>query len=311
MDHQAHGLDLNHAIFNAPHRPEFTWTEAPREPQYTGNTSVLYPEGMGETNRLAAFEVDQADDWNPILVDHEGFFTDVPGFESIAEGHSGKVIGSLSLARQGRWFYWGYSIDPQRSTAGAKDTFINVLHYMRAMRGRETVKYVCRTRQILSVYLDLNRRTGYLRGIEEHLPGQLVPSSRETYTATPEGCAEWLARYQDYVFSGKTDAHRGKRYDTIFEIDEDALALGTPNESRASLERWIELAEGAEGDARERAGRCLRRYVHPDIAPEDGVDWSTWYAQQRDRIVFIESTGFWWQVDPRVLERERAAAVGR
>jgi hypothetical protein len=48
--------------------------------------------------------------------------------------------------------------------------------------------------------------------------------------------------------------------------------------------------------------------VHAEIAPTDG-DWTAWYAAQKDRIVFIESTGFWWQLDPRVLEREAAAAA--
>jgi hypothetical protein len=28
----------------------------------------------------------------------------------------------------------------------------------------------------------------------------------------------------------------------------------------------------------------------------------------KDRVVFIESTGFWWQEDPRVLEAEEARA---
>ena len=46
--------------------------------------------------------------------------------------------------------------------------------------------------------------------------------------------------------------------------------------------------------------------MHPALAPADG-DWQGFYARQRDRIVFIESTGFWWQEDPRVLEREQAA----
>ena len=56
-----------------------------------------------------------------------------------------------------------------------------------------------------------------------------------------------------------------------------------------------------------RARRCLARYVHPDLRPK-GNRWAAWYEQQRDRIAFIDSTGFWWQVSPVVLEREAAAA---
>ncbi len=306
MDHQAHGLDLNHPIFHTPNEVHFTFTTAPREKQYQNATSVLYPHGMGETFQLVAFERDKPKgSWNPIMVNHEGFFTDVPGLENIAEGHAEKCLGSLSLARQGRWFYWGYSIDPERTTDAAKDTLVNVIHYMHGKRHSLTTRFVCSTRQIFKVFLDLNRRSGYLRGIEEHMVGQLTPESRKTYTDhTPAGCQKWLDEYLPYVFSGKGPQHTSERYKTVFEVDADAMALGTPNAERKSLERWIELV-GQEGDDHERALRCLKRYVHPDIAPTDG-DWTGWYAKYRDRIVFIESTGFWWQEDPRNLEHEAA-----
>ena len=307
MDHQAHGLDLDHPIFREPTHPKFKWTTAPREKQYEDRKSVLYPEGMADTCRFTDFEEDKPDGWNPILVSHEGFFTDIPGFENLAEGHSGKMLGSLSLARQGRYFYWGFSIDPQRMTAWAEDTFVNVIHYMYRKRHSLTVEYVCKTRRILEVYLELNQRSGYLRGIEEHLPGSLTEVWRETYDPSPDGCRTWLDRYQPYGFSGKSDAHRGDRYKTVFEVDADALALGTPNAERKSLERWIDLAIEGSGEERSRARRCLSRYIHRDIAPiDDG--WRAWYEKYRQRIVFIESTGFWWQEDPRVLELEQAAA---
>ena len=83
------------------------------------------------------------------LVSHEGFFTDIPGFENLAEGQSGKMLGSLSLARQGRAFYWGYSIDPERLTAPAEDTLENVIHYTYRQRHAQTVPYVCTTRRSL------------------------------------------------------------------------------------------------------------------------------------------------------------------
>lgn len=307
MDHQAHGLDLSHPVFTTPRRAEFTWNEVPREDQYEGGTSVRYPRGMDATYRLAAFEKEKPSGWNPILVNHEGFFTDIPGFENLAEGHSEKCLGSLSLARQGKWFYWGFSIDPERMTDPAQDTLVNVLHYMKGMRGSRTVRFVCVTRQILSVYHELSRRSGYLRGIEEHLPGQLVPAWRSTYTPTLEGCKAWLDRHLAYVFSGKGLEHTSERYKTVFEVDADALALGTPNRERASMERWMDLASaGEESEARGQARRCLARYVHPDIAPKDG-DWAAWYRTWKDRIVFIESTGFWWQEDPRLPERAAPA----
>ncbi len=308
MDHQGHGLALDHPIFRTPNAVSFPGVATPRQKNHAGATSVLYPNGVGETFTLVAFEKDMPkDDWNPTLVNHEGFFTDVPGLENLAEGHSGKCLGSLSLARQGKWFYWGYSTDPERLTEPAQSTLVNVLHYMRDKRHARTVEFVNVTRQIFTVYLDLHAESGYLRGIEEHMPNQLVPQWRDAYTdRTADGARAWLGKHQPFLFSGKGPQHVPKeRYKQLFEVDADAMALGTPNRERSSLERWMELAASGTGEDQERAKRCLARYVHADVAPADG-DWRAWYGKQKDRIVFIESTGFWWQVDPRVLERVAA-----
>jgi len=307
MDHLGHGLALRHAIFNTPHKATFEWIEKVRPKRFVGMDSPLYPEGVPDRYRLALFEKVKPEGWNPTLVSHEGFFVDIPGFENLAEGNSAKMLGSLALARQGRWFYWGYSADPARLTAGAQATLVNVLHYMYGKRDSLTVPFVCKTRRILWVYTRLGRESGYKRGVEEHFLNSLVPEWRESYTDRSfDGAEGWVEKYLPYVFSGKSDKHKSTRYKCLFEVDADAMALGTPNNLRESLERWIELAQGAAGADRKRALACLARYVHPDIRPKR-KDWKGWYSRQRDRIVFIESTGFWWQESPEVLEREAAA----
>ncbi|MEZ5977476.1 MAG: hypothetical protein R3F34_04580 [Planctomycetota bacterium] len=305
MNHQGHGLALEHPVFNTPNHVRFPSTTAPRTRQYEGYTSPLYPDGMGETYELVDFEVDAPEDsWNPTLVSHEGFFTDVPGFENIAEACSAKMLGSLSLARQGRWFYWGYSIDPERLTDPAEDAFENTIRYMARQRDALTVPFVCKTRRTLWVYLALNEETGYLRGIEEHFLGSVKPESRADYEPTPEGLRAWLDANQAYVFSGKDESHRGDRYGTIFEVDQDAKRLGTPNAERASLERWIAMSSSGDADERAVARRLLTRYVDAAIAPPDWDGAAEWYATMRERIVFCDSAGFVWLEDPRVLERE-------
>ena len=299
MDHLGHGLALQHSIFNTPHASEFEYLEQDRPKHYEGMTSPLWPEGVPARYRLAKFEKDKPKGWNPTLVSHEGFFTDVPGFENLAEGNSAKMLGSLALARQGRWFYWGYSIDPQEMTTGAADTLVNVLYYMHGKRDSRTVPFVCKTRKRLRVLSFLAEDKGYKRGVQEHLPGSLTPEWRETYTPTFPGAKAWVAKYLPYVFSGKSEKHRGKRYKTVFEVDRDAMALGTPNNDAASLAKWILLvAKDADPEKRARALRCLRRYVHPSLAPKDGQGWGQWHAEFGAHLVFVDSTGFWWQLDP-------------
>ena len=211
MNHQGHGLALEHDIYRTPNPVAFATTPAPRGVNHAGYTSPLYPNGMGDTYGLVDFEETPPDGWNPTIVSHEGFFTDVPGFENLAEGQSAKMLGSLSLARQGRYFYWGYSIDPDRLTAPAEGTLENVIRYMAPRRGEETVPYVCKTRRSLWVYLALNRESGYLRGIEEHFLGCVQEGSRVDYDPTPEGLEAWLDENLAYVFSGKDESHRHER----------------------------------------------------------------------------------------------------
>ena len=304
MDHLGHGLALQHAIFRHPAAAKFEWIERERPAQYVGFESPLYPKGVPEKYRLAKFEVDKPKGWNPTIVSHEGFFTDVPGFENIAEGNSAKALGSLALARQGRYFYWGYSIDPARMTQGAKDSLVNAIYYMRGKRDSRTVDFVCVTREKFRVFtwLGRDRENPYLRGVKEHFPGSLVERARKSYTPSFEGAEAWVKANLDYVYAGKPGMAKDRKYGFLFDVDEDAKALGTPNNKSQSLERWVALAS-TDGDEQARARRCLERYVHPDIAPKD-KNWAAWYAKQKQRICFVDSTGFWWQLDPRVLERE-------
>lgn len=303
MDHLGHGLALQHEIFHFPYQVEFEWEERPRPDHYAaGETSPLYPQGVPETYRLAKFEKQKPGGWNPTLVSHEGFFTDVPGFENLVEGNSQKMLGSLALARQGRSFYWGYSIDPEEMTAGASDTLVNVLHYMRERRGEATTPYACKTRKILWVYTVLGKDRGYQRGVEEHFPNQLTERWRKTYTKTFEGAAQWVDENLAYVFSGRGEQHTNGRYNTVFEVDVDAKALATPNNDAKSLKLWCDMAASGDGENQSRALRCLDRYVHQSIRPEQepgcAVDWAAWYERYGKRVVFVDSAGFWWLLPP-------------
>ena len=300
MNHQGHGLALDHPVFTVPNVVDFETTEAESGANHAGLTSPLYPEGMGDTYELVDFEVSPPGQPNPTIVSHEGFFTDIPGFENIAEGQSAKMLGSLALARQGSYFYWGYSIDPKRLTDPAEDALENAIRYMATKRGAKTVPYVCKTRRSLWVYWRLNQESGYLRGIEEHFLGTVLESSRQNYEPTADGLKAWLDENLEYVFSGKAERHSPKesRYRTVFEVDQTAKALGTPNADRKSLETWLRLVTaGDEGD-RAKARELLDRYVHPSIRPGDWSDPQGWYQAHESEIVFVESAGFWWMTAP-------------
>jgi hypothetical protein len=298
MNHQGHGLPLQHAIYSTPNAVRFPASPMERPEHNVGLTSPLYPDGMGETYDVVDFEVRAPGAPNPTIVSHEGFFTDVPGFENLAEGQSAKMLGSLSLARQGRYFYWGYSIDPDLLTDPAEDTLENVLRYMAKRRGEETVPFVCKTRRSLWIYLRLNEESGYLRGIEEHFLGLVGAESRKDYVPTPDGLRTWLDENLPYVYAGKPGDEPDGRYGHRFHVDFEAKALGTPNAERASLERWCTLAVSGDETERARARTLLARYVHPDVAPASWDSAQEWYRKEALSCVFVESAGFWWMRDP-------------
>jgi hypothetical protein len=112
-----------------------------------------------------------------------------------------------------------------------------------------------------------------------------APPARKV-SRSPGAATSGFYRHLSYVFSGKGPQHTSERYKTVFEVDADAMALGTPNRERSSLKRWIDLSVNGDSDSRDRARRCVHRYVHPQIAPQDG-DWAAWYRAQRDRIIFV------------------------
>ena len=60
------------------------------------------------------------------------------------------------------------------------------------------------------------------------------------------------------------------------------------------------MADAKDTDAQQRAKaqRCLQRYVHEPIRPKQDVRWADWYAQHSANLVFVDSAGFWWMLDP-------------
>ena len=58
----------------------------------------------------------------------------------------------------------------------------------------------------------------------------------------------------------------------------------------------------ADAEQREQALRCLQRYVHDTVRPKAGVGWADWYAEHRQDLVFVDSAGFWWMLDPNKVK---------
>lgn len=42
----------------------------------------------------------------------------------------------------------------------------------------------------------------------------------------------------------------------------------------------------------------LHRYVQEAIRPAAEIKWVNCFAKHRERLVFVDSAGFWWMLDP-------------
>ena len=233
--------------------------------------------------------------YGTVLVNDNGTFADVRGLENISEGVCAKNLGSLAIARQGRYLFWGFTSDPSAMTEAGRKIFLNAVRHLYACRKDLTTPYLCKPRGNPVCYLDAARTLpGYRERGMKHFVSSLHPDLLKGWKPTVETAQAWLAENLDYLYA---DGESGPYQ--LYNVDQDAKKLRTPNHALKSLEAWIGLA----GEGNPQAKACLARYVDPKIRPADG-DWKAWWARHKSRLIFVDTAGFRFVEDPRVLERE-------
>lgn len=231
-----------------------------------------------------------------VVVIEFGDFPDVPGLEVVSEGVSSTTLGSIAIGRQGRFLLWGFTADPEGMTETGRRMFLNAVRFLHERRGEAAAPFRCHGRKILGFRLDYvlecdREKNRWAADSKERFEGMIAPPEKEEMKKLPLGrYKEWLERHLPYV------RWAGQGHEA-FEVDGDALALGTPNDRVESLETWVRLAAKGTGSDRERALRCLDRYVDPALRPPDG-DWAAWLASHRGRLRFSDTAGFLFLVWP-------------
>ena len=240
--------------------------------------------------------------YGTVLVNDNGTFGDVPGLESISEGICAKPLGSLAIARQGRYLFWGFTSDPSAMTEAGRRIFLNGVRYLYAQRGSLTTPYFCKPRGNLACYLEAARDIpGYQAQGMKHFRNSLHPDLLKDWEPTLDSAQAWLSANLDYLYA---DGESGPYQ--LFSVDGAAKALTTPNRDLGSLEAWIQLAQGKDAEKQGFAKACLARYVDPRLLPADG-DWASWWRREKGRLVFVDTAGFRFVEDPRVLAPAPAA----
>ncbi len=209
-------------------------------------------------------------------------FEDTPDSEWISGGFNTKGPRAAALAREACFFHWGFAADPEEMTPEARLVFLNVLAYMKQFDGhRPLQKKVTRHRKWAPLYARYLRTKTSVQYAERLLDLKIL--ERHEYDA--DRVRAYLTQNLDFVWRGP---------DRRYTVDEDAKAMGWPNNSvellAECLRRWT------AGKDVERARRLLRRYTGRKF--EDLASWRRWFEENRERLYFSDTAGFRFFVTP-------------
>jgi hypothetical protein len=164
LDSHAHGLKLDHPVFNTPYRVKPTLEYRPTPKDYRDHYS-----GRNLPDSLPMWRVQQegysdGKGFPPGLVSTGEGFTDAGDAEIISSGVSTKTVESVALARHGNFFHWGFSADPSQMTEEARLVFVNAVHYIAKYKGQHPYSrrpYRTPTREIALDVAFMLQRSSY------------------------------------------------------------------------------------------------------------------------------------------------------
>jgi hypothetical protein len=270
-----------HDIFHKPLKVKLEWEERPMPANYRH-----WPGGeqLGKTIKVWKVQTKKFPEIDPGLVSDPYGFDDSPDAEVISSGLNSKAPNSVTLARHGNFFLWGFSAQPSDMTPEARKCFVNSICYIKQFDGQKPlVRRNTGGRQWALVY------AGYLKSIkDEKFLEQLFPEDlRKRFGSDAE---KYLQYYQDnleYLHPSPSD---GKLL-----VDDDVKDLGLSNRKVELLDRCVSMLE--KGQKSEVALRILKRYTNERFT--EGRDWKAWLEKNRGRLFFSDVGGFKFFIAPQ------------
>jgi hypothetical protein len=258
-----------------------------------------WPSGDGLPSQLPSVAVHENDP-EPVgvVVRADDEFRRLPGCEPLVDGLNTKGMHYVALARQARFLTWGFNAPPDELTEFGRQLFLNAVEYIAGFGGEEPVVFrVASPRYEVFHYHDTfqgNRAMFAQQG-----------RSEDEYAALFAGMVDVAGftdalRGDDNAWQAWWDAHEPYlRMDgRVCVVDEDARALGIPNNDPRIVERAIDLLERGDAGERELAARVLARSTAESF---DGArDWRAWWERAGDSLVFSDWGGyrFVWEGGP-------------
>lgn len=163
LDHSAHGLRVNHPIFQGPLPVHITYDETPTPEGYrkwpggselgaTMRTWRVQTRGFSDGPDASGERVEPG-----IVATPEGFL-DSPDAEIISGGLNMKGPRSVAIGRHGNLTLWGFHARPDRLTPAARNAFVNTVVWTAGFDGqRQLVRNVARSRDGVEGVLSFSR----------------------------------------------------------------------------------------------------------------------------------------------------------
>ena len=337
LDADAHHIHTDHPIFNGPFPVTMTMIMKPTPG--AGKSLPYFKGGMAPDSipmwRVQKDGYATRPGMRIGMVSRPGGFEDSPEAEYISGGVSGKTLDAVAIGRHGNFLHWGFAASPTDMTEEAKAVFANAIVYISQFGGQTPIarKYDERiiTRDAAKTFAYLATRDYYEMSLErekmydqmmkegqqaakeKQAKGETLSDMEQVYlkyqTSNRKTYAESLQKsfpelyflfgedekgYLDY-FTNNVDYFIPKPNGYGFIIDEDVRSLGIPNNDIRLLDKAIRLME--EGTDVAKGRRVLKRYTLCRF--ETPAEWRTWFEENKSRLFFTESGGWYFMVNTR------------
>lgn len=321
----AHGLEPNHEIFKTPLPVTLTFEDRPTPTSYREFARGRDLKDRLSCWKVQTTDYRQKECTFGAGVVTPGLgFEDSPDCEYIAGGLNTKGPESLAIGRHGPFFYWGFAAPPPSLAESARRALVNAVCYVHkfdrspllvrgVMQSRDRVmqipfvfeqipvwheglkedeaahqrkqaelKEAKKTRKLTDAEeLELSM-TWIVGTLEEFTKNQIensVPKELfEKFGTDPEKYAVWAKDNLNWLRSG----------DYKITVDEDAQALGLPNDSIALLDRAI------DGLSKNNDAARMRRILETSTGLKfpTAAAWKEWLDESRDDLFFSDVGGF-------------------
>jgi len=333
LDAHAHGMKLEHPIFNKPYKVVVSYEDV----KLTGNYFVrVEGKDLPESMPMLRMQTEGYRDGNgfPIGLVSSGYdFDNGIDAEWISSGTCDKGIEATAIGRHANFFHWGFAAAPKYMTESAKLAFINAIHYISSFKDAKQVtkrikgtmmRNLLKNRQFtLSdegsskwlAYLDKSNKKfseeknkiqakkdrGETLSERDEMMLQM-PERKETRAWTirhepedrKEKFGEDWAKYENYYKENMDYFYPIEGEWYKAKVDEDAKLLGIPNNNIKLLEIAVNMLK--KGDRTDMAKRILERYTKESF--KTSKDWVAWFKEKHKKLFFSEGDGYKFIVLP-------------